>query len=125
MENKDKTILIIEDESSLRDPLVKTLIKEGFRAIEAKNGEEGLKIALEKHPDLILLDIIMPKMDGITVMKKIREDEWGEKAKIIILTNLSEGSKINSAMESGVYDFLVKTDWSLSDIVHKVKLELD
>src|SRR3989304_9443406 len=84
-----KTILIIEDEKSLRDAIVDILRLKNFLSLEAKNGREGVELALSKHPDLILLDIIMPEMDGITALKKIREDAWGKKVPIIILTNLS------------------------------------
>ena len=84
-----KTILIIEDEKSLRNAVVDLLHAKSFLVIEAKNGREGMELALSKHPDLILLDLIMPEMDGMSVLKKIREDKWGVTVPVIILTNLS------------------------------------
>ena len=84
-----KKILIVEDEVVVALPLLDTLKKEGFDVIKAKDGEEGLAVALRDRPDLILLDILMPKMDGLTMMKKLRaENEWGKKAPIIFCKNL-------------------------------------
>ena len=78
-----KKVLVVEDERTLRDALVKKLSKEEFTVLSAKDGKEGLDTALAEHPDLILLDILMPKMNGIEVLQKLREDEWGAKAKVI------------------------------------------
>ena len=123
MENK-KTILIIEDERSLREALRDKLTREGFSTLEAKNGEEGLDVALREHPELILLDIVMPVMDGMTILKKLREDAWGKNVKIIILTNLSDIEKIADSVKNEVYDYLVKTDWKLEDVVTKIRERL-
>lgn len=119
MEQK-KRILIVEDEVSLRSALREKLEREGFEALEAKNGVEGLAAALSEHPDLILLDIIMPVMDGMTMLKKLREDVRGMDAKVIVLTNLSDNEKLADAMEHGTYDYLVKSDWKLEDVVKVV-----
>ena len=106
-----KTILVVEDEKSLRDAIVDILHLKNFLPLEAKNGKEGLEIALSKHPDLILLDLLMPVMDGLTMAKKLRADEKGKTVPIIILTNLSDYKNAAEAMESGIYDFLIKADW--------------
>lgn len=116
-----KRILIVEDEPSLLTILVDKLNREGFSCLEAKNGEEGLKVALREHPDLILLDIIMPVMDGMTMLYELRKDPWGKDAKVIFLTNLSEAEKVAESLSQGVFDYLVKSDWKLEDIVIKVK----
>ena len=123
MENK-KTILIIEDERSLREALRDKLTREGFSTLEAKNGEEGLDVALREHPELILLDIVMPVMDGMTMLKQLRENAWGKNVKIIILTNLSDIEKIADSVKNEVYDYLVKTDWKLEDVVTKIRERL-
>ena len=94
-----------------------------FLLLEAKNGNEGVELALKKHPDLILLDLIMPAMDGMTAFKKIREDAWGKKVSIIILTNLSETkeqSVDDMAMNKSTH-YLIKSDWKLHDIVRKIE----
>ncbi|OGI26051.1 MAG: hypothetical protein A3J76_05605 [Candidatus Moranbacteria bacterium RBG_13_45_13] len=123
MENK-KTILIVEDEISMLNALRDKFTREGFEVLEAKNGEEGLEIALRDHPDLILLDIVMPKMDGMTMLKRIRADAWGKDVKVIILTNLSDNEKTAAALAQGSYDYLVKSDWKIEDVVAKVKERL-
>lgn len=123
MENQKK-ILIVEDETSLRNALRDKLILEGFVVLEAKNGEEGLDVALRNHPDLILLDIIMPKMDGLTMLKKLREDVWGKNTKVILLTNLSDNEKVSEALLRGSYDYLVKSDWKIGDVVAKIRARL-
>ncbi|MFA6476303.1 MAG: response regulator [Candidatus Paceibacterota bacterium] len=123
MENK-KTILIIEDEESLAGALHDKFATEGFDALIARNGEEGLSLALQKHPDLILLDIVMPKMDGLTMLKSLREDTWGKDAQVIILTNLSGNGEVSKAINQGVYEYIVKTDIKIEDLVAKVKEHL-
>lgn len=118
-----KTVLIIEDEKFLREALVDILRFKKFLTLEAKNGKDGLNIALSKHPELILLDIIMPEMDGVALLKKIREDAWGEKVPVIILTNLSATSEqlTNNADTQNPTQYLIKSDWKLYDIVKKVE----
>lgn len=116
-----KTILVVEDEPSYQHTLAEKLGMEGFAILAAKDGEEGLAIALEKHPDLILLDLKMPKMDGIEMARRLRQDEWGKKAKVIILTNTSDMTKTDQALENEIFQYLVKTDIKLEDLVEKVK----
>src|SRR3990167_6145262 len=120
-----KTILIVEDEISLLNALRDKLTREGFSTLEAKNGEEGLEVALREHPDLILLDIVMPKMDGMTMLRKLREDLWGKSAKVIILTNLSDKEKMAEALEQKLHKYLVKSDWKIEDVVAKVREQLE
>ena len=122
--NNKKTILIVEDEKPLRDALSSKLTHEGFSILQAGDGKEGLKIALQIHPDLILLDIILPVMDGITMLKQLRQDEWGKDAKIIILTNLSDEARISEGFDNAVFDYLIKTDWKLEELVGKIKQKL-
>lgn len=121
MANK-KLILIIEDERALFQVLQKKFENEGFMVSIAVNGEEGLKKAKKEKPSLILLDIVMPKMDGMTMLQKLREDKgWGSKVPVILLTNLGESEKIAEATKRGVHDYLIKTDWKLNDVVKKVR----
>jgi DNA-binding response OmpR family regulator len=123
--NEKRKILITEDESAMRNALSDKFVKEGFEVISAQDGEEGLRMAIENKPDLIMLDIIMPKMDGISVMKNIREKgSWGEEVPILMLTNLSDPESVSEAAKYKVYDFLVKTDWRLEDIVKLVREKL-
>ena len=119
-----KKILIVEDEASLSGALVDKFTREGFMALSAKNGVEGLRLALNEAPDIILLDIIMPEMDGMTMLEKLRQDPRGQDVPIIILTNLSDADKVSQAIKNKVYDFLVKSTWSISDVVKAVKQKL-
>lgn len=120
-----KKILIVEDEEIICKTYADELRDEGFCVLTAKNGQEGLELALKEKPDLILLDILMPVMDGMVMMKKLREDSWGKKASIILLTNLSATENIMKAMiEDEPLFFLVKSDWSLKDVVDKIRKTL-
>lgn len=116
------TILIAEDEKPMLKALTDKFSHEGFNVIEARNGEESLNSALKNHPTLILLDLIMPKMDGLVVLKKLREDEWGKTVPIIILTNLNMDNKIIKevvAFEPSFY--LMKSEVKLEEIILKVR----
>ena len=121
---QSKKILIIDDNKDLLKILTNALHGENLTVLQAEDGEDGLKMAIAEHPDLILLDIVMFKMDGITMLQKLRKDEWGRNAQVMILTNLMDAEKIDSAMSEGVYDFLVKSNWSLPDLVQKIKVKL-
>lgn len=113
---------IVEDDRPLLTVLSERFASEGYRVLSAVTGEEGLKLALENKPDLILLDIVMPKMDGITMLKKLREDVWGKRANVILLTNLTADEKITKAVtELEPSYYLIKTDWKMDDIVERVK----
>lgn len=116
-----KKILIVEDDHALRAALRDKLARERFVVLEAKDGEEGLKIALDEQPDLILLDIVMPKVDGLTMLGQLREDSWGKTAHVIMLTNLSDGESVSKSLENAAFDYLVKSDWKLEDIVRKIR----
>ena len=119
-----KKILVIEDEKPLLNALSAKIQTEGFEVLEAENGEDGLKLALKKHPDLILLDIILPKMDGITVLENLRENAWGKTVQVIILSNLSDWNNTSAAVNLNVRDYLVKSDWQIKDVIKKVKSKL-
>ena len=123
-----KTILIVDDDLPILKMLVDKLTAEGFNTLRASDGEEGLMMARNNKPDLILLDIIMPKMDGLSMMKKLRlENEWGKSVPIILLTNLSpDDDKINkSIVEDTPAFYLLKPNWSVGDVIQKVKERLN
>ncbi len=121
MPETKKTILIAEDETAMLDALAGKFKKSGFNVLKAADGERAFEIAMKKKPDLVMLDILMPKKDGITTMKDIRKDkEWGADVPIVILTNLSDGESISEAAAHQV-SFLVKTEWQLDEIVKLVK----
>lgn len=121
---KNKKILVVEDELPLRQALLDILVFEKFIVLQARNGEEGLSLALKEEPDVILLDIIMPVMDGFSMLKKLRASgTYGAKVPVIILSNLSvyneglEGDVSTTHPES----YLIKTNWAIEDVVKKVE----
>lgn len=118
-------ILIIEDEKTLLNVLFDKFLREGFEVYKAENGKEGLKCALSNRPQLIVLDLVMPGMDGLAMLKKLREDKWGNKVPVLILSNLSDEGQIKEANGRGVIDYLVKSNWGLGDVVEKVKQTLN
>ena len=127
MENKPsngKTILIVEDELALLELLSEEFKQEGFNVLSAKDGEEGLKFALESKPDYILLDIVMPKMDGLTMLEHLRADPRGSNIPVTMLTNLSDIEATAKAVEHGVRDYLVKSNLDIRELVNQVKSRL-
>src|SRR5438105_67097 len=120
-----KTILVVDDEEFIRQALSEKLKKAGFNAIEAKDGQECIDLALKDHPDLILLDIIMGKMDGMTAMRTLRQDSWGASVPIILLTQMEpDDQMLQEIVESKPTYYLVKSKFSLDEVVDKVKSRL-
>src|SRR3989344_8676568 len=113
-------VLIVEDEVKIAGLLKQKLEKEEFEVLMAGDGEEGVNLATKKIPDIILLDLILPKMNGVEVLERLEADEKTKSIPVIILTNLDSGDELISD-RSNVYDFLVKTNWTLEDVVKKVK----
>lgn len=121
MEKNKKVILIVEDEAVAMNALCDKFSREGFKVIKSKNGKEGVKKAISEQPDLILMDIIMPVMDGLTALAKIRANKRCKNIPVIMLTNLSDSESVEKAGKSGVNDFLIKTDWTLNDLSKKIR----
>jgi DNA-binding response OmpR family regulator len=119
--DQKKKILIVDDDGSLRNVLKDKINHEGFTALTAGDGEEGLKIGIKEKPDLILLDVIMPKINGIKMLKKLREDEWGEHVPVLLLSNDDDPEHIRETLKDNATDYLIKSDWELEDIIKKIK----
>ena len=117
----NKKILIIEDDKFLREVIAKKLTTEGYEIIEAVNGENGIIQAGETKPDLILLDLILPGIDGFGVLAQIKENAETKEIPIIILSNLSKESEIKRALTLGAADFLIKANFTPSEIIKKIK----
>lgn len=122
--NPTRSVLVVDDEESLVKVLARKFTEEGVIVYTAANGREGLQMALEKHPDLILLDVMMPEMDGFDMMNVLRSDPWGSTVPIILLTNSSSIETVSKAVSSGMSEFLVKTDVHLDQVVAHVKERL-
>lgn len=99
--------------------------QEGYNMISALDGDLGIKLAREKHPDMILLDLVLPKRDGFDVLRSLKQDEQTKSIPIIVLTNLGEMENIDKAIELGATTYLVKSDYSLKEIIEKIKKTVD
>jgi DNA-binding response OmpR family regulator len=119
-----KTILFIEDESALQKTFGEILKQEGFEMISALDGETGLNLAKTKKPDLILLDLILPKKDGFEVLKELKEDKNTKEIPVIVLTNLEGIEDVDRALQLGATTYLVKAQYTLEEVIEKVKKTL-
>lgn len=114
-------ILIVEDEVAISKVLKDELENMKYHVTLAGNGQEGLDKALGEHPDIILLDIRMPVMDGLTALKKLREDVWGKTVKVLLLTNSEKMENVAEAAELNSAGYLLKSDWDMSKVIEKIK----
>ena len=119
-----KTILFIEDESALQKTFGDLLREEGYEMISALDGEVGLRLAKEKKPDLILLDLILPRVHGFDVLKHLKEDPATKDIPVIVLTNLEGIGDVDKAIELGAKTYLVKAQYTLEEVLEKIKKAL-
>jgi DNA-binding response OmpR family regulator len=124
MDNKIK-ILVVEDEEILLTALSEELKQEGFDVAGAKDGVEGVEKASSEKPDMILMDLVMPRLDGIGALKQIKENPETKDIPVVILTNLSDYDKISDALSLGAMDYLVKANYRLEELVNKIKTVLE
>lgn len=117
-----KKILIVEDEEPILRLLVEQFKKNGFEVLEAKDGESGLRLAEEAKPDLIVLDLFMPKMNGVVMLKNLRESgEWGNRVPVIVLTNFTTKASKEEVLTYNPTDFIIKTDLKLENLIKRVQ----
>lgn len=116
-----KTILIIEDDKFLRELIAKKLSVQGYEIVEAVDGNEGVEKVKEIKPDLILLDLILPGIDGFEVLKKIKEDPVLSLIPVIILSNLGQKEDIEKGLELGAVDYLIKAHFAPVEIIEKIE----
>lgn len=119
-----KTILLIEDEGALQKTLGDVLSQEGYEVLAALDGEVGTRLAKEKTPDLILLDLVLPKMMGVEVLEHLRGDEKTKDIPVIVLTNSEDIQDIQRVMDLGATTYLVKSNYELQDVVKRIKTAL-
>lgn len=118
-------ILVIEDEEALLAMISQKLIREGYDVISAQDGEEGFVKVTEEKPDLVLLDIVMPKVSGMEVLEKMHADKELAKIPVIIISNSGQPVEIEKAKALGVRDYLVKTEFNPQEVVEKVRRVLE
>ena len=119
-----KKILIVEDEELLANLLLKKLTVSGYEAFLANDGERGLALMRELKPDLVLLDILMPKMDGLQVLAEIQKNDDLIKIPVIVISNSGQPVEIEQIKKLGVKDWLIKTDFNLEEIIQKIKKQI-
>ena len=124
METMAKTILIVEDDKFLRELIVQKLLKEGYDISEAIDGEEGIKKIKTEKPDLILLDLILPGIDGFEVLSRMKADEKLAKIPVIILSNLGQREEIERGLKLGANDYMIKAHFTPREIIDKIKTVL-
>jgi len=119
-----KKVLIVEDEELIYELLQKKLTQEGYEVTIAKDGEEGLAKMREEKPDLILLDIIMPKKGGFEVMEEMQKEEDLKNIPVIVISNSGQPVELDKAKELGAKDWLIKTEFDPQEVIEKVKKQI-
>lgn len=121
MTKENKKILLVEDDIFLGELMSKKLIEEGFEVIKAIDGEEGLIKANEERPDLILLDLILPGIDGFKVLEQLKEEAKTSSIPVIILSNLGQREDVEKGFDLGAEDYLIKAHFTPDEIVKRVR----
>lgn len=118
-------VLLVEDDEMLHGMYTQKFKTQGYEIVSAYNGADGVKLAETEHPDVILLDVIMPKMDGFVALKKIRKEAATAKIPVILLTNLGQEEDVRKGRELGANDYFIKANHTPSEVVGKVKALLN
>ena len=121
---KKACVLIVEDDANIRELYADAFTNAGLRVLTAANGVEGVEQALAHHPDAILMDIMMPVMDGHTAMNKIRKDAWGKNATVVFLTNMSDAENVVHAVEEGSSEYIIKANMTPKEVVNQVRMAM-
>jgi len=116
-----KKILVIEDDRFLRELICQKLLKEGYDVVEAIDGEKGTELAKSEKPDLILLDLILPGIDGFEVLARVKSDPDASRVPVIILSNLGQKDDIEKGLKMGAVDYLIKAHFTPAEIVEKIR----
>jgi DNA-binding response OmpR family regulator len=116
-----QNILVVEDDKFLRELIVQKLNREGYKTLEAVDGEEGVKIIKAEKPALVLLDLILPGIDGFEVLEQVKKDPEASKVPVIILSNLGQKDDVERGFKLGAADYLIKAHFTPAEIISKVK----
>lgn len=114
-------IVIVEDDKFLRDLIAQKVLKEGHQVVEAVNGEEGILKIKEEKPDLVLIDLILPGIDGFEVLRQVKENSGTSAIPVVILSNLGQKDDVERGMKLGAADYLVKAHFTPGEILAKIK----
>jgi two-component system alkaline phosphatase synthesis response regulator PhoP len=121
MMNMKNKILIVEDEKILAEMYHERFVQAGFKVVMASSAEEGIEAALKEKPDLILLDILLPRENGIGFLGKLRQNPKIASIKVVAFSNYDDPNTKKEAFESGVEDYLIKTNYTPQEIIEKIK----
>ena len=124
MNGARQRILVIEDDSFLLKMYEAALSREGFEVLSTADGQTGLKLAKEKKPDLILLDLILPRLDGFAVLKRLKKDQATSGIPVLILSNLGQEADIERGLKLGASDYLIKTEHTVKQVGEKIRQTL-
>ena len=116
-----KKVLIIEDDKFLRDLMAQKLVAEGYDVIEAMDGEKGLESAKQEKPDLILLDLILPGIDGFEILANVKADQNISQIPVVILSNLGQAGDVDRSLRLGAKSYMIKAHFTPAEIIAKVK----
>lgn len=122
---KKVKILLVEDDSFLLGMYATKFELDGFKVIMAEDGEKAVRVALKELPDIILLDIVLPKLSGFEVLKQLKQESATAKIPVILLTNLSQRDEIEQGLKMGAEDYLIKAHFMPSEVVEKIKKVLN
>ena len=114
-------VLLVEDDKMIIDMYTLKFTQEGFDVVTAENGKDAVALALKESPDIVLLDIILPQMDGFTVLKELKSADNTKETPVILLTNLGQDGDVKKGLELGATDYLIKANYTPSQVVDKVK----
>jgi DNA-binding response OmpR family regulator len=117
-------VLIVEDDPNIRDMYSHEFSRAGIQVFQASNGKDGIDLALLHHPDAILMDIMMPEMNGHVAVSKIRKDSWGKNAKVIFLTNMSDAENVVHAVEEGSSEYIIKSNMTPKEVVNHTRMAM-
>jgi len=121
MADEKTKVLLVEDDKMIIDMYTLKFTQEGYDVVQAENGKDGLDLAKKERPDIILLDIILPQMDGFTVLKELKADANVKDTPVVLLTNLGQDGDVKKGLELGANDYLIKANYTPSQVVDKVK----
>lgn len=121
MESAKNKILIIEDDNFISDMYRMKLESEGFNVRIAEDGQKGLEEVNKEKPDLVLLDVVMPRMDGFGVLQTIKEDPEVQSVPVVLLTNLGQKESVEKGLKLGALDYIIKAHFTPAEVVEKVK----
>ncbi len=118
------TVLIVDDDENIRQLYSDAFTNAKINVLTASNGAEGVSLALQHHPNAILMDVMMPVMDGHVAMSTIRKDTWGKTATVVFLTNMSDAENVIHAVEEGSSEYIIKANLTPREVVNHVRMAM-